>query len=226
MVIRNHTRYSYRASYGYLFVILMVLIMSWEGQRMDAAVVQGTIPEESIRLRILANSDAPQDQAIKRHVRGAIVAEMASWARGPQTIDDARVAIRANLAKLESTVAEQLRSRGFAYDFKVELATVPFPTKMYGSQVYPAGDYEALRVTLGAGDGQNWWCVLFPPLCFVDGISGEAAAAEPAMSDSTVADTASAADVQAEGSGEAPEVKFFLWELIESIVDFFRGLFS
>ncbi|WP_020619463.1 stage II sporulation protein R [Paenibacillus daejeonensis] len=228
MVIRNHTRFSYRASYGYLFIALMVLIMSWEGQRMDAAIVQGAIPEESIRLRILANSDSPQDQAIKRHVRDAVVAEMESWATGPQTIGEARMAIQANLPLLQAAVEDTLESRGFTYGFEVELANVPFPTKMYGSQVYPAGDYEALRVTLGAGDGQNWWCVLFPPLCFVDGISGEASAAEstPVSEVSADASTDASASQEAAAGDEAPEVKFFLWELIQSIIDFFRGLFS
>ncbi|MFS0725811.1 stage II sporulation protein R [Paenibacillus sp. 1P07SE] len=222
MVIRNHTRFSYRVSYGYLFVVLMVLIMSWEGQRMDAAVVQGSIPEESIRLRILANSDAPQDQAIKRHVRDAIVAEMEAWASGPQSINEARATILTNMDVLEARIAEVLESRGFNYGFEVELGTVPFPTKMYGSQVYPAGDYEAVRVTLGAGMGQNWWCVLFPPLCFVDGISGEAVAAEPTVAEATAGDS----PAELPELGEAPEVRFFLWDLIQSIIEFFRGLFS
>ncbi|GGF92021.1 stage II sporulation protein R [Paenibacillus abyssi] len=201
--------------------------MSWEGHRVDAAIVENGIPEESIRLRILANSDSPQDQAVKRFVRDAIVAEMASWVAGPQSIEQARETLRSNLPAIERVVAQELRSRGFQYGFEVELGMVPFPTKMYGSEVYPAGDYEALRVSLGRAEGQNWWCVLFPPLCFVDGVTGEAtAAAQSAAAQAEQDPAASVKPVQASETPEKPEVKFFLWELIRSLLDFFRQLFS
>ena len=198
---------------------------------MDAAVVEGAIPQESIRLRILAHSDSPQDQAVKRHVRDAIVAEMAGWANGPQTIEEARQTLQAHMQELSEVIAEQLESRGFHYGYEVELGVVPFPTKMYGSRIYPAGEYEALRVSLGEGAGQNWWCVLFPPLCFIDAVSGEATTAVPAAA---AAATVQAADAGTQAPADsaditeaaAPQVKFFLWELIQSIIAFFRNLFG
>ncbi len=218
MVIRNHTRNSFRKSFGLLVFVLAILLMSWEGHRIDAAVVNGDIPEESIRLRVLANSDSPQDQAVKRHVRDAIVEQMTSWAQGPQTIEQARLTIKSRLHELEQIVGKVLEARGFKYGYQVELGVVPFPTKMYGKTVYPAGDYEALRITLGSGDGQNWWCVLFPPLCFVDGVSGEATASAAALEsqDGVAADHAADAS-----EAQAPEVKFFFVEMIESVADFF-----
>ncbi|MBJ6361871.1 stage II sporulation protein R [Paenibacillus sp. GCM10012307] len=222
MVIRNHTRNSFRKSFGLLVFALAVLLMSWEGHRIDAAVVNGAIPEEAIRLRVLANSDSPQDQAIKRHVRDAIVEQMAGWAQGPQTIEQARLMIESRLPELEQTVGEVLETRGFTYGYKVELGVVPFPTKMYGKTVYPAGDYEALRITLGSGEGQNWWCVLFPPLCFVDGVSGEATVSAAAMESPDNSATGGTADAF---EAPAPEVKFFIWELIQSVIDFFNDLF-
>lgn len=168
--------------------ILMMIMMSWESQKTDAAVGGGPIPEQSIRLRILANSDSAGDQLVKRQIRDRVVEEMNSWVaklENPQSLDQARAVIREHLPELEKLVGQELDKRGLAYGYKVELGVVPFPTKLYGGTVYPAGDYEALRITLGAGEGQNWWCVLFPPLCFIDAGSGDAAA-KPAGEAKTV----------------------------------------
>lgn len=217
----RHYRYPFRLSYLYLFVTLCVLVMSWETQRTDAAVADAAIPEQSIRLRILANSDSAADQAVKRHVRDAVVEAMNGWVSGPQTIGEARAEIRSRMADIERIVEAELRSRGFAYGFRAELAVVPFPTKIYGKRVYPAGDYEALRITLGEGQGQNWWCVLFPPLCFVDSVTGEATAAS-ATADGSV----SSMEDRGEAAGaQTPEARFFLWELIQSVLSFIRSLF-
>lgn len=163
--------------YAYLGFAFMVLLACWEANRSNALVyaasnsaagVSDVIPQESIRLRILAHSDAPQDQWIKREIRDVIVEEMNGWATEPKSIEEAREIIRERLPELEALVGRTLQEYGFDYTYQVELGIVPFPTKMYGNEVYPAGDYEALRVTIGDGKGQNWWCVLFPPLCFVD----------------------------------------------------------
>ncbi|WP_127534760.1 stage II sporulation protein R [Paenibacillus kobensis] len=270
---KRPSRFAYRPMYGYLILALFVLVMSWEQLRTDAAAVEGAIPEQSIRLRILANSDSPVDQAVKRHVRDAVVNAMNGWVSGPATIEDARATIRTHMSELEAVIEQELQSRGFEYGFHAELAVVPFPTKMYGSRVYPAGDYEALRITLGKGAGQNWWCVLFPPLCFVDAASGEAAPADSqaadkkeAATDKTEAKnadkkadkkadqaaTAKASTLKAKAGdggaqtklakadsegkqakqdkqtqdGEAPKAKFFIVELIEAIIRFFKNLFS
>lgn len=230
-------RFVYRRSYGFIVFALILLIMSWEAQQMDAAVAGGQIPTEAIRLRILANSDNPVDQVVKRLVRDEIVKAMDSWVSGPQTIEEARQTILANMPEIERITARVLESRGFAYGSKAELGMVPFPTKMYGDQVYPAGDYEALLITLGEGGGQNWWCVLFPPLCFIDAGSGEASAAASDGSVQTAAAVKAEPEVEkasaqqakpaaAAQDGEAPEAKFFLWEMIKSFIDWIKSLFS
>ena len=165
-------------SYLLLGFALFIMLMCWETNKSNAAMIDPVIPQEAIRLRILANSDSVVDQQMKRIVRDAIVAQMNTWVSGPHTIDEAREVVRNHLADIEALVGETLNQYGYTYGYNVELGIVPFPTKIYGDRVYPAGDYEALRVTLGQGDGQNWWCVLFPPLCFVDATSGEAVADE------------------------------------------------
>lgn len=223
-------RFPYRKSYGFIVFALILLIMSWEVQQMDAAVASGDIPQEAIRLRILANSDRPVDQVVKRVVRDEIVKAMNGWVTGPQTIKEARKTIMAHMPEIERITAEVLKSRGFTYGSSAELGIVSFPTKMYGNKVYPAGEYEAVRITLGAGAGENWWCVLFPPLCFVDSATGEAAAATATASIETAAAAPQDTEVQAADAApaevETPEVKFFLWEMLEALIDFIKSLFS
>ncbi|MNI70658.1 Stage II sporulation protein R [compost metagenome] len=114
---------------------------------------------------------------------------------------------------------------------------------MYGGTVYPAGDYEAVRVTLGAGKGQNWWCVLFPPLCFIDAGSGDAAAkgtktasaaaagddgkgGKVAASDKEAVQTVSAAGGAVNEEAEAPKVRFFLWDMLQNLWSWISGLWS
>lgn len=210
---------SYKKKLALILFIIVMLVMSWESQKIDAAVVDGQIPTDAIRLRILANSDEPGDQTLKRRVRDAVVEQMNSWVsqlEQPQNIDHARNLITAHLSEIEDRVGETLQSSGYNYDYKVELGTVPFPTKMYGGKVYPAGDYEAVRVTLGEGEGKNWWCVLFPPLCFVDGGSGDALAAADA----------SGAEVGTAVGAEDVEVRFFLWDLLTGMWEWIAGLFA
>lgn len=162
----------------FLVLSLFILMASWEANRSTAAFAAGDIPQDAIRLRILANSDTANDQWIKHKVRDAVVEQMNQWVAGPQTVEEARETIRSRLPELETLVGDVLTLYGYTYGAQVELGRVPFPTKMYGDKVYPAGDYEALRISLGKGAGQNWWCVLFPPLCFVDAVTNEAVAAK------------------------------------------------
>jgi stage II sporulation protein R len=156
--------------FAYIAFALIMMLMSWESNNMQAAaLIHQDIPQESIRIRILANSDSVADQWVKRKVRDAIVEEMKTWVTGPQSIEEARQLVRSRLADLERLSNDTLLAYGFSYNAKVELDTVPFPEKAVGLTIYPAGQYETLRVTIGKGQGQNWWCVLFPPLCFVSG---------------------------------------------------------
>lgn len=240
-----------RVHYFYIAFALILLISCWEAQRDNAVVFAsnitavsgnsegGAIPNESIRLRILANSDSPSDQWIKREVRDAIVAQMNQWVSGPQTIEAARETVRTHLPELNELVGQTLRKNGFAYPYQVELGVVPFPTKMYGNQVYPAGEYEALRVSIGEAEGQNWWCVLFPPLCFVDSemiakspneVQAKEAPEAKKAEDKDAAgsngkgskvDSNSAVVVVEDEAPAQPEVRFFLWDLLKKIGSMF-----
>lgn len=223
-----------RKKLALFFFSIVMLLMSWEGQMVDtaaAAGTQGVIPQESIRLRILANSDGTSDQLVKRRVRDAVVEQMNGWVtelENPQSLDEARRVIRDHLPAIEEQVGQTLKKYGKNYDYQVELGTVPFPTKMYGGAVYPAGDYEALRVTLGEGNGKNWWCVLFPPLCFIDAGSGDALANDAGAATAAVA-KASAAGTSGDAvqvEPEQAEVRFFLWDMLVKLWNWITGLFA
>ncbi|MFD1435361.1 stage II sporulation protein R [Kroppenstedtia eburnea] len=186
---------------------------------------QREIPDEAIRLRILANSDSEGDQRVKRQVRDEVIREIGTWAQKPTTLKEARQLVRSRLPRLEGIAEQTLRDNGFSYPVKVRFGEVPFPTKLYGDKVYPAGKYEALLISIGEGKGDNWWCVLFPPLCFVDMSNGDALdEAERAVA----AGQAMAAPAQVEklNHPEEPqkaEIRFFL---LDSLEDFFSGLFE
>jgi stage II sporulation protein R len=196
---------------AYTFFALIILVACWESNSLQAgALIAQDIPQESIRMRILANSDSVADQWIKREVRNAVIAEMRSWVTGPQTIAEARAMVRLHLPELEDAVGGTLAQYGFTYGYTVELNTVPFPAKRVLFKQYPAGEYEALRVTIGEGEGQNWWCVLFPPLCFVGGQivakkNVEAANASAAAETASEAKTAGSAKTANSGSSASKD---------------------
>lgn len=159
----------------YLLVVMVVLVMSWEYQRGAAASVMldSTIPDDSIRLRVLSHTDSVQDQWLKNEVRDEVVAHIDEWVKDVASIDEARAKIKQYIPELEKIVEETIEDRGYAYSSSVEFGDIEFPAKLYGQQLYPAGVYEGLLITIGEGQGDNWWCVLFPPLCFVDFGTGE-----------------------------------------------------
>lgn len=177
-MIRIHGRLRYRLTI-YLITSLLVLVMSWEHQKYVAATVLSAqnqnieIPEESMRLRILAHSDSVRDQWLKREVRDEIVQQITEWVEEVETLEEAREQVQLSLPEIEQIVGQTIQEHGFDYTFSVEYGQIAFPSKLYGNKLYPAGEYEGLLVKIGYAQGDNWWCVLFPPLCFVDFGTGE-----------------------------------------------------
>lgn len=132
------------------------------------------IPNEAIRLRILANSDMEKDQKIKRAVRDEVNANITEWVSDLTSLEEARALIQSKLPEIQKIAERVVAEAGSKQTVKTEFDKVDFPTKLYGQFLYPAGEYEAILITLGDGDGANWWCVLFPPLCFLDFSNGVA----------------------------------------------------
>ena len=125
-------------------------------------------PESLIRLHVVANSDSGADQALKLKVRDEIVKAVGPAFAVASDVDGAKKIAADNIELIKEAACQTVEAEGRDYEVDVKVGRTAFPTKSYGSFILPAGDYDAVRVTIGRGDGANWWCVLFPPLCFVD----------------------------------------------------------
>ncbi|WP_335386487.1 stage II sporulation protein R [Neobacillus drentensis] len=161
--------------WGYLIVLSLGTMLSLYMPKTEAAAKESiVIPGEAIRLRILANSDFEKDQAIKRKVRDAVNAQITLWVQDLTSMQEARKVINAKLPEIQAIAEKVVREQESDQSVKVEFGKVQFPTKLYGQFLYPAGEYQAILITLGSGEGANWWCVLYPPLCFLDFSNGVA----------------------------------------------------
>ena len=126
------------------------------------------IPDEAIRLRIIANSDSEYDQEVKMKVKTKIQNELSILLKGVDNIMESRQIIANNFSNLDKLVSDTLSEENYDLGYKINYGYNYFPQKEYNGKVYEEGEYESLLVTLGEGKGSNWWCVLFPPLCIVE----------------------------------------------------------
>ncbi len=141
-----------------LGVAVAALVCSGLGKEQDS------LADKVIRLHVVANSDDPADQAVKLKVRDAVLEESAPLLEGLSR-EQGLEALEAALPQIGQAAADTLAENGYSYPVRVSLRDDWFPTKSYTDFALPAGSYTALRVELGEGEGQNWWCVVFPPLC-------------------------------------------------------------
>ncbi len=123
------------------------------------------IKEKIIRLHVIANSDSEEDQKLKLSVRDKVLTLADELTKDCSTIEETKEVISSNLENFEILAEDICKASGFTYKADAVLDESAFPTKNYDSFSLPAGKYEALRIVLGKGKGENWWCVLFPPLC-------------------------------------------------------------
>ncbi|WP_425446251.1 stage II sporulation protein R [Dethiothermospora halolimnae] len=128
--------------------------------------------ESLIRFHVVANSDSDQDQQLKLKVRDKIIGKMNEKFKDSSSLDETRKIIENNIKEIEYIAKNELNRQGKNYDINVDFGYHNFPTKSYGNFTLPAGKYEAVNVVIGEGKGKNWWCVMFPPLCFVDVTNG------------------------------------------------------
>lgn len=144
-----------------LLVILAgaILCCSWLSWR------QQQLASRMVRLHVIANSDSEDDQALKLRVRDAVLEQASAYLDGVSDVDQAAQVLGAHLEELSRAGQAVVEQQGYSYPVSATLETTHFPTKSYDEFALPAGDYRALRVVIGEGDGQNWWCVVFPTLC-------------------------------------------------------------
>ncbi|MBE6153363.1 MAG: stage II sporulation protein R [Firmicutes bacterium] len=167
-----------------LIIISIILAFTLITQNVKAEDVM--IPNEAIRFRVLANSNSVYDQQVKMDVAMSVQDEIYEILKNQHNIDNAKIILQDNIPRIESVVEKIFKEKSYLNTFKVEYGYHYFPEKEYKGIKYNEGEYESLLITLGEGKGDNWWCVLFPPLCLIE----------------------------AEESSET-EYKFFIQELIE-----------
>ncbi len=155
-------------------LILIILLFFYIGISAIsyATTVSSDISDSVFRLHVLANSDSEEDQNLKYKVRDALIAYLEDIAKDTSSKEEVMQLVTNHLQDFETIAKQTITENGYSYDVTVEVGNFDFPTKNYGDISLPAGYYDALRVKIGEAKGQNWWCVMFPPLCFVNVTSG------------------------------------------------------
>lgn len=156
-----------KKSVWYIFVgsILGLTILLGTQYEKQQKLQQG-IAEKILRFHVLANSDSQKDQELKEMVRDAIGAKMANLLEGVESKEACEAIVLTQIEEIEQTAEEVIVQQGFDYTVAASIEQVDFPVKTYGSYTFPAGKYDALEVTIGEGEGHNWWCVMYPNMCF------------------------------------------------------------
>lgn len=146
----------------FVFILMLLLVVSVYKKSNDSV----KIPDSAIRFRILANSNSPRDQKIKEDIRDKMQKELYSLLQNSKSIDDSRKIINSNMSNFDEILKDSMKD--IEYSYSIDYGMHYFPSKIYKGITYEEGNYESLLVTLGSGKGDNWWCVLFPPLCLLE----------------------------------------------------------
>ena len=157
------------------FVIILIFLLALYTFICAYSYVQATTDDLSnsvFRLHVIANSDDKEDQDLKYIVRDNLLNYMNEICVNCKSKEEAISIVENNKDKFKQIAIDTIKSKGYSYDVNINIGNFEFPTKKYGDISLPAGNYDALRVEIGEAKGQNWWCVMFPPLCFVDVSSG------------------------------------------------------
>lgn len=146
----------------FVFILMLLILVSVYKKSNDSV----KIPDSAIRFRILANSNSPRDQKIKEDIRDKMQKELYSLLQNSKSIDDSRKIINSNMSNFDEILKDSMKD--IEYSYSIDYGMHYFPSKTYKGITYEEGNYESLLVTLGSGEGDNWWCVLFPPLCLLE----------------------------------------------------------
>ena len=153
-----------------LIGILFAFVITGIVVKAKQADMQQSLAKEVFRFHVLANSDSKEDQALKMQVKEAVIAYMKQELPESDSVETTREWALINRGQIRRVAREIIRKEGYDYPVEVEVTTCDFPDKTYGDVLLPAGRYEALRIEIGEAKGQNWWCVLYPNLCFLDAV--------------------------------------------------------
>lgn len=177
MKTKNLSKHTYSIwSVGLLLLLLITLLTALFANRTPKTIssqeAAASIADKIVRFHVLANSDSENDQAVKLKVKDAVVEYVQKEGGNFGSVSEAKEFLQSHTTEILELAESVLSENGFSYGASAELTTCYFPVKAYGDAVFPAGYYEAYRIVLGKGEGQNWWCVMYPALCFIDTSTG------------------------------------------------------
>ena len=198
-------------AFFFIFGLLMSIYINTDMELSD-------VPDKIIRLHVVANSDSTEDQQLKLQVRDKIIGRMNARFEGIKDISEVKSIIEGSLGEIEAVARETIEDNGKPYDVKAAFTTLDFPTKAYGNLTLPAGTYQALNIVIGNGKGKNWWCVMFPPLCFIDVAHGVVPEKTTSQLKKTLTNEEYSILVSSGGSGEIPvKLRFKILELAKTM---------
>lgn len=156
-----------------LAVLVTGVLAEKKGMLAEAkmASIQKRIAKEVFRFHVLANSDSEEDQELKMKVKGEVISYMKEDLPYSDGVEMTKAWARTHTDEIEEVAARTIEEAGYDYPVKAKVTTCYFPDKTYGDVTFPQGEYEALRIEIGEAKGQNWWCVLYPNLCFIDAVN-------------------------------------------------------
>ncbi|EQF22582.1 stage II sporulation protein R [Clostridioides difficile CD160] len=151
-------------------ISIMTIVINGEVKKVDS--ISKDYKDKLIRFHVIANSNTDEDQELKLKVRDEVIKYLQPKLQNSKSIEESEAIIKREYSNLEEISKNIILENGYNYSVKVGIQYSNFPTKQYSNIVLPAGEYKALKIIIGKGEGKNWWCVMFPPLCFVDESNG------------------------------------------------------
>lgn len=162
-----------KRKYIFVAVILAASIISWFNYRIiETAATRKDLADCAIRFHVLANSDSAMDQQLKMKVKENVVDYIYKSTGNFDSVDETRTFLIRNDKTIRNIARNTISSYGFDYEVSSDFGISDFPVKSYGDITFPEGSYTSYTLSIGKGKGHNWWCVLYPPLCFVDASTG------------------------------------------------------
>lgn len=202
--------------YRILLVLLLLIVFVCFSAYFYVTAVSSGISDSVFRLHVIANSDSDEDQALKLKVRDSLLEYMNSLCSSTSSKEEAMRIANEHIDDFTKIAQDVIAQNGYNYSVDVSVGSFAFPTKEYGDVSLPAGTYDALRVKIGSASGHNWWCVMFPPLCFVDVSSGIV----PDESKEILHDTMSDEEYDLVTSSDSDSELTFKFKLVEFFENF------
>ena len=206
-------------NFGFIKRFLIVLILFSFFIFISAAsyvnAVSEDIAQSVFRLHVIANSDSKEDQDLKYKVRDKVLEYMNEISMDCSSKEEVILLAEEHKEEFKKIAEDVIKENGYDYTVNISIGNFDFPTKTYGDISLPAGEYDALRIEIGEAKGQNWWCVMFPPLCFVDVTSGVV----PNESKEVMKENLNDEEYNLISDKESSDIQFKF-----SLIEFFKGI--